>query len=173
MVDKLTPSTVTQIAIVVRDIDQKIRAWAEVFGLPKPEVHTTATADQTNIKYKGRPTDARAKLAFFDLGNVTVELIEPVGGPSTWQGFLDRHGEGVHHIAFKVKNTGETVAFLEAHHLKIEQQGDFVGGKYTYLDGIKPLGVILELLENDEKPKKDKPGKSSANNKAVPAEEAK
>ena len=58
--DKLTPSTVTQIAIVVRDINSKIHVWAEVLGLPVPEVITTATADQTNIEYKGRPTDARA-----------------------------------------------------------------------------------------------------------------
>jgi len=171
MVDKLTPSTVTQIAIVVRDIEQKMSAWAEVFGLPRPEAITTATADQTNILYKGRPTEARAKLAFFDLGNITIELIEPIGRPSTWGAFLDRHGEGVHHIAFKIKDTGETVAFLEGQHLKLEQQGDFVGGKYTYLDGSRPLGVILELLEIDEKARKEKPAKSSSANKAVAEEE--
>lgn len=167
MVDKLTPTTVTQIAIVVRDIEQKRRAWAEVFGLPASEAITTATADQTNIQYKGRPTEARAKLAFFEMGNVTIELIEPVGGPSTWRAFLDKHGEGVHHIAFKVKNTDETVAFLEGKHVKLDQTGEFVGGKYTYLDATRPLGVILELLEIDEKAKK--PGKSSTANKAVDA----
>lgn len=167
MADKLAPTTVTQIAIVVRDIEQKKRAWAEVFGLPVPEVITTATPDQTHIQFKGKPTEARAKLAFFEMGNVTVELIEPVGGPSTWRAFLDRHGEGVHHIAFKVKNTEETVGFLEGKHIRVEQQGDFVGGKYTYLDASRPLGVILELLEIDEKAKK--PGKSSTTNKAVDA----
>ncbi|HTL50945.1 MAG TPA: VOC family protein, partial [Planctomycetota bacterium] len=153
------------------DIDQKCQVWSEVFGLPKPEPITTATADLTHIQYKGRTTEARARLAFFEMENVTIELIEPIGGPSTWKAFLDRHGEGVHHIAFKIKGTDQVVAFLEGKHCKLEQSGDFVGGKYAYVDATKPLGVILELLEIDEKPKKDKPGKSNSANKAVTVDE--
>jgi len=39
------------------------------------------------------------------LGSLSLELIEPVGGPSTWREFLDTRGEGVHHIAFHVPDT--------------------------------------------------------------------
>ena len=41
--------------------------------------------EETNIKYRGKPTDGRAKLAFLKLGEISLELIEPIGGPSIWQ----------------------------------------------------------------------------------------
>jgi 4-hydroxyphenylpyruvate dioxygenase-like putative hemolysin len=82
------------------------------------------------------------------MGQVTIELIEPVGGPSTWQEFLDKHGEGVHHLAFMVKGTDQVVAVLEGQGIPMVQQGDYTGGRYTYLDGESKLGVVLELLEN-------------------------
>ena len=39
--------------------------------------------------YRGKPSDAKAKLTFFQLENITIELIEPVGENSTWKEFLD------------------------------------------------------------------------------------
>ncbi len=45
------------------------------------------------------------------LGQVTVELIEPLGGPSTWQEHLDAHGASVHHIAFEVQGMKDTLAY--------------------------------------------------------------
>ena len=78
----------------------------------------------------------------------SLELIEPIGGPSTWQEFLDERGEGVHHIAFFVEDTDQVVALLEGNGIAVVQQGDYTGGRYTYVDSAPALGVILELLEN-------------------------
>jgi 4-hydroxyphenylpyruvate dioxygenase-like putative hemolysin len=82
------------------------------------------------------------------MGQVSLELIEPLGGPSTWKDFLDEKGEGVHHIAFMVEGTDEVVARLETQGVSLVQQGYYTGGMYSYLDSAAKLGVILELLEN-------------------------
>jgi methylmalonyl-CoA/ethylmalonyl-CoA epimerase len=141
---------VCQVGLIVRDIERSAEAYSRVFGVPKPEVIATGEQEVAHTKYRGEPTDARAKLAFFTMGQVTLELIEPIGGPSTWQEFLDGQGEGVHHIAFFVKDTDRVVTFLEQNDIAVIQQGDYAGGRYTYVDSAPSLGVILELLENFE-----------------------
>ncbi len=138
---------VTQIGIVVRDIEAAVGRYCTILGLPRPEVILTDEPDKARTTYNGQPTPARAKLAFFHLGQVDIELIEPVGGPSTWQAFLDENGEGVHHIAFWVLDTDGAVRFLGRHDIPLEQQGYFTGGMYSYLDSSAALGVRLELLE--------------------------
>jgi len=119
---------VTQVGIIVRDIETKARAWSEILGLPMPNIIITDTVDKTKAEYNGKPTKARAKLAFFHMGQLDVELIEPIDGPSTWKDQLDQHGDSLHHIAFEIKDMQEKVA---------------------YLDGVAQLGTVLELLEND------------------------
>ena len=146
--NKLGTSVVCQVGIVVRGIEKSTEAYCQIFGLPKPEVITTDGYDKAGTVYRGKPTEGRCKLAFFDMGQVTLELIEPIGGPSTWQEFLDEKGEGVHHIAFEVQGTDGVVASLEEKGIGVIQQGHYEGGMYTYVDSAPGLGVILELLEN-------------------------
>jgi catechol 2,3-dioxygenase-like lactoylglutathione lyase family enzyme len=144
----LGTSIVCQIGLVVRDIERSAEAYSQVFGLPKPNVIITDEYEVAKTTYRGQPTRAQAKLAFFNMGQVALELIEPIGSPSTWQEFLDENGEGVHHIAFRVKGTDEVVAFLAGQGIQVVQQGHYTGGMYTYLDSTSALGVALELLEN-------------------------
>jgi methylmalonyl-CoA/ethylmalonyl-CoA epimerase len=140
--------TVTQIGLVVRDIEKMAHAYADIFGVPVPPVSITATVDVAHTQHRGQSTEARAKLCFFRFGQVSLELIEPVGGPSTWQEFLDTHGEGVHHIAFEIKGMDEKIVYLAGKGVPLIQHGDYTGGRYAYTDGEPRLGVILELLEN-------------------------
>ena len=142
-------TTVTQVAIIVRDIEAKSRAWAQVLGLPVPAVIVTDPVDLAQTEYRGQPSSARAKLAFFQLGQVSLELIEPIGGPSTWQEHLDAHGESLHHIAFQIQGMRDKLAYLDANGIPLVQRGEYKGGRYAYADGTKELGTVLELLEND------------------------
>jgi 4-hydroxyphenylpyruvate dioxygenase-like putative hemolysin len=80
---------------------------------------------------------------------VDLELIEPVGKPSTWHDQLDERGEGLHHIAFEIGGMSDRIAYLGARGLPLVQRGEYPGGRYAYLDGNAQLGAILELLEND------------------------
>jgi len=145
----LGTTTVVQVGIIVSDIETKAQAWADVFGLPKPNIIITDTVDKAHTEYLGEPTQARAKLAFFNLGQVSLELIEPIGEPSTWKDQLDQHGESLHHIAFFVKGMAEKAAYLTSKGVPLVQRGDYTGGRYAYMDGVSKLGLILELLEND------------------------
>jgi catechol 2,3-dioxygenase-like lactoylglutathione lyase family enzyme len=140
--------TVTQIGIVVRDIGKTTRAFADVLGVPAPKVNITAPLEKAHTEYRGQPSEAQAKLSFFNLGQVSLELIEPMGGSSTWQEFLDAHGEGVHHIAFEIKGMDEKITYLTNKGVPLIQRGDYTGGRYAYLDGEPRLAVLLELLEN-------------------------
>ena len=145
----LGSTIVTQVGIIVQDIEAKARAWAEVLGVPVPEIMITDSYERAQTEYHGKPSNARAKLAFFHLGQVELELIEPVGKPSTWQDQLDEHGDSLHHIAFEITGMPEKVAYLEAKGLSLVQRAEYPGGRYAYMDGNAQLGAILELLESD------------------------
>lgn len=148
----LGSTTLAQVAIVVRDIEASARRYAEVLGLPVPNIITTRPGSEVNMTYCGGPSDAQAKLAFFGLGQVQLELIEPLGGKSTWQEALDNNGESVHHLAFWVEGMQRSVDFLAGHGIPMIQRGDMgENGQYAYFDAEKPLGVVLELLEKERK----------------------
>ena len=144
----LGTNIITQVGIIVRDIEARARAWSDVLGLPMPEIIVTDTVDIAHTEYKGEPSTARAKLAFFHMGQVDVELIEPIGEPSTWNDQL-QHGDSLHHIAFQIKGMKEKLAYLNSKGFPLIQRGDYTGGRYAYVDSSKQLGAILELLEND------------------------
>ncbi|MBV9787761.1 MAG: VOC family protein [Chloroflexi bacterium] len=145
----LGTTTVTQVGIIVQDIEAKARAWSEILGLPVPEIIVTDTFELARTEYQGQPTTAQAKLAFFHLGQVDLELIEPIGEPSTWKDQLNQHGSSLHHIAFQIKGMSEKIAYLDAKGVPLVQRGEYTGGRYAYMDGNAQLGAILELLEND------------------------
>ncbi len=148
MTENLGSTTLAQVAIVVHNIDEAARRYADILGMPVSETITTAPGLEVNQTYQGAPSDARARLAFFSVGQVEIELIEPVGGPSTWQEVLDRKGEGVHHIAFWVEGMQKSVDFLKSRGIPMIQRGDMGEGQYAYFDAETQLGVTLELLEN-------------------------
>ncbi|MBN2085907.1 MAG: VOC family protein [Anaerolineales bacterium] len=152
MSEKISPplqnATLCQIGFVARDAGRVAQKLAEITGLPAPEPVITDGFEKARTEYRGNPTQATAKLYFFNLGQVSLEIIEPVGGPSTWREFLDKHGDGVHHIAFTVKSTKETADALSTHGIPPVQSGVFEGGSYVYCEAEKELGVILELLDS-------------------------
>ncbi|QSF46304.1 VOC family protein [Paenibacillus tianjinensis] len=141
---------VTQIGILVNDVEKVSAAYAEFFGLEQPEIIITDTADIAQTHYNGGPTEARAKLAFFDMGSLQLELIEPDHQPSTWRDYLNEHGEGPHHIAFVIEGMQEKIMLLEGKGFPLQQKGEYTGGRYAYMDTFKELKVLVELLENDK-----------------------
>ena len=149
MADKgLSSTTITQVAIIVKDIEDSAKRYAALLGVDVPKIGLTDAAETSHIKYKGGDTKARAKLAFFDTGTCRIELIEPVDRPSTWGDFLDQRGEGIHHIAFNVPKLDQDIALLKTMGMNVVQTGDYTGGCYTYVEGTATPGVTLELLAN-------------------------
>ncbi|RCW77199.1 VOC family protein [Saliterribacillus persicus] len=145
----LGTNVVTQIAIVVHDIIKTSQAYADFFDVEMPDIQITDGYDKSEMEHRNNPSQARAKLAFFDMGSLQLELIEPDHEPSTWREHLDVKGEGVHHIAFEVNGMKAVINDLEAKGMPLIQKGEYPGGRYAYMDTEKELKVLFELLEND------------------------
>lgn len=146
----LDTQTVTQVGILVHDIQKTARKYADFLGVDLPNIIETDVYEKARTEYQGKPSKARAKLAFFDIGpNLQLELIEPNPEPSTWRDYLDRHGEGMHHLALIIKGMPEKTAILTENGMSLIQKGEYQGGRYAYIDATHDLKVILELLEND------------------------
>lgn len=144
----------TQVGFVVRDIEASKRKFAEFLGVEPPEHIDGGQFEITGTIVEGKPAPyANCWMAFFDAGpNVQIELIQPNGMKSTWQDFLDEKGEGIHHIAFQVKNMKKAIESCENFGIKCIQQGKYGNnkGEYAYMDASEDLKCILELLENYE-----------------------
>jgi methylmalonyl-CoA/ethylmalonyl-CoA epimerase len=146
----LGTDTVVQVGIIVKDIEKTAKRYADFLGVGMPDIQVTDEWEKARTTYNGRPSKARAKLAFFKVGtSMSLELIQPDGEPSTWREHLDRKGEGVHHVAFIVRGMKEKVAACGKEGFPLVQSGEYTGGRYAYLDSARDLKVILELLEND------------------------
>jgi len=145
-------NVITQVALVVKDIEKTKKKWAEFFGVPVPPTVEAGSYEVTQTKYKGKAAPkAKCLMAFFDAGpNMQLELIQPNGQKSTWQDFLDKKGEGIHHIAFKVNGTKKIIETCEKKGLKCIQQGKYgdASGEYAYFDTEKDLKCIIETLES-------------------------
>lgn len=146
-------STLAQVGFIVRDLETTKKKFAEFFGVPVPPTCDGGEYQVTGTTVEGKPApDANCWMAFFDVGpNTQIELIQPNGVKSTWQDFLDEHGEGIHHIAFVVKGMEEKILAMENFcGAKCVQRGKYGGGngEYAYLDAHKDMKCLLELLEN-------------------------
>jgi hypothetical protein len=146
----LDTNVVTQIGILVNDIEKTTLKYADFLGVENPGFKITNIYDEARTEFRGKPTSARAKLAFFKVGeNLSIELIEPDHNPSTWRESLDKNGEGVHHIAFVIKGMTEKIITLGKNAMPLLQKGEYKGGRYAYMNCEKDLKLIVELLEND------------------------
>lgn len=145
-------NVLTQVGFIVRDIEKTKRKFAEFFGIEPPPHFDGGKYEITGTTANGEPApDANCLLAFFDVGpNVQIELIQPNGVKSTWQDFLDTRGEGIHHIAFKVRDMNSKVKACESFGMKCVQRGKYGdgNGEYAYMDAYGDLKCLVELLES-------------------------
>ena len=141
---------VTQVGIIVNDIEKASQDFADILGVEKPSWSWTGAYEEAQTEYLGKPSQARAKLAFIQAGGeLTLELIEPDHSPSTWRADLDKNGEGIHHLAFNIKGMKEKITVFERNGMPLLQKGEYTGGRYAYIDANKTFKTVLELLEND------------------------
>ena len=144
---------VVQVAIVVKDIEASSRRWAELLGMPLPEIRTTRPGHEVKEIYRGKPSEGQVKLTFFDLGQVVLELLQPVSEGTSWKEYLDKKGEGVQHLGFQVVDPERESAELEKAGYPVAHRGryDSNDGDYIYQDTLDSLGVMIELLHSDVK----------------------
>ena len=144
---------VVQVAFVVKDIEASSRRWAELLGQPVPKINTTRPGHEVKEIYRGKPSEGQVKLTFFDLGQVVIELLQPVSPGTSWYEYLQKKGEGVQHLGFQIEDTEKTSAELEKLGYPMIHRGRYDGdnGDYIYHDALDSLGVVIELLHSDTK----------------------
>jgi catechol 2,3-dioxygenase-like lactoylglutathione lyase family enzyme len=143
---------VIQVGFIVRDIEKSRDVFAKFFGVEPPQLVDGGKYEITGTTVNGEPApDANCLMAFFNAGpGMQVELIQPNGVKSTWQDFLDEHGEGIHHIAFGVKGMDQKIRDCEEFGMKCVQRGKYgdASGEYAYLDAYSTMFCLVELLES-------------------------
>ena len=148
---------VVQVGWVVKDLDSVVDYW-EKLGLKS--IRRAGVMEFPDVTYRGKKTPLSMKMAFADIGGVQIEWIQPVKGKSVYDEFLQKHGDGVHHLAFGVASPGQMekqIAYFKSKGVGVVQRGSWEGtkgkGLFAYLDtAARGGGVTFELAYNPDAP---------------------
>jgi methylmalonyl-CoA/ethylmalonyl-CoA epimerase len=137
---------VGQIGVVVRDLDRAVAFYQSTFGVGPFRVQE---AEAPNVWDRGEEKHIKARLGFAMMGQVELEFIHILEGDSVHLEFLREHGEGLHHLGFRVKDFQAKLEQAKAMGFEVLQTGP-MGRFYAYLDTRQHGGVILELIEDSD-----------------------
>lgn len=130
------PKKISHIGIAVRDLDASLPLYTEVLGLSLEGVET--------VESEG------VKVAFLRIGETRIELLEPLGPDSPIASFLEKRGEGIHHIALEVDGIEERLSLLSEKGVRLinerPKQGAH-GARIAFLHPKATGGVLYELCE--------------------------
>jgi methylmalonyl-CoA epimerase len=129
---------IDHVAIIVRNIEQALSFYRDVLGITPSEI-------------KEVPSE-RVRIAFLPLGGPggsQIELIEPTTPDSSLTKFLEKHGEGLHHIALEVDDIALALQELQAQGAPVLDKQPRVAaeGRAIFVHPKGTNGVLLELLE--------------------------
>jgi hypothetical protein len=135
-----------QVCLVVADVEEAALKWAKIFNVPVPEIKVDPPRNNPKLTYRGKQAYYGIKMAVIRAGTWVVELIEPDENPSTFREFLDKHGNGVHHLGFEVGERRDAIiAELEAEGFDMRTVGYYPGSSWTIVDSEDSLGVNLNI----------------------------
>ena len=151
MANPVLANRLAQVGFIVRDVEATKIKFAEFFGVPVPPTCDGGKYEVTGTMVNGEPApDANCLMAFFDLENIQLELIQPNGVKSTWQDFLYKPGVGIPELAVPDKSTDAIIKSAEKFGGVCVQRGKYGGGngEYAYIDFTKDLKCLMETLES-------------------------
>jgi len=124
---------VDHIGLAVSNLDEIVNMFATLFGLEAKIIED----------YPG------LKAAFLHIGDVTVEPLQPTDKKHITAQFLDRHGNGIHHICFEVDDVDQELQKLAAKGVElIDKRGrQGLTGKIGYLHPSATEGILIELVQ--------------------------
>ena len=146
---KLGLPPISQIGVVVRDMQKAVEYYSGHFGIGPFTVY-----DSVPDKYwfRGKPSHMKLRQGKAMLGGIELELIQPLEGESPFHEFLDAQGEGLHHLAFNTEDYDGMVRQFEAAGFTPLMRAE--GYVETYKGTVKAChfdtravgGVIFEVL---------------------------
>ena len=110
--------------------------------------------DQLNLEFKGTEVveEQKVKVAFFPIGESKLELLEPTVADSPVGKFIEKKGQGVHHLAFRVQNLEEKLARLKEQGVALIDEKPRYGAGGARIAFFHPKstgGVLVELCERE------------------------
>ncbi|MEI4770816.1 methylmalonyl-CoA epimerase [Psychrobacillus sp. FJAT-51614] len=127
---------VDHIGIAVKSIEATLPYYTETLGLKLLHIEEV-------------PSE-KVRVAFIDSGNVNLELLQPLDQTSTIHSFIEKKGEGIHHIAFGVSNIQERLNELKEKGVRLIQETPKIGAHGAQVAFIHPKasnGVLYELCD--------------------------
>ena len=134
----MKPIKINHIAIVVKDIEESLDFWVKAFGLHLDHVEDV-------------PSQA-SKVAFLPLGESEVELVQPTTADSGMAAYLEKRGEGMHHLCIEVEDIDAALAHLKEMDIRLINAVPEVlpGRKMAFIHPKAANGVLIELYQLTE-----------------------
>jgi methylmalonyl-CoA/ethylmalonyl-CoA epimerase len=144
-------NNVIQIGIVVSDLNKTIEAYRDILGVKEWNINhvDTATGKGGNFHNNGSPIDARARIAWVNIGNVELELIEPQDQNSAYSEFLVEHGPGIHHVMLGTSNYADAMDHMGDMGIATVGGGELQNTRFQMFNTQDLLGFICEIAEGD------------------------
>ena len=135
----MKPIKINHVAIVVQDIDAALNFWEQTFGLELDHVEDVPSQ--------------KSKVAFLPLGESEIELVQPTTSDSGLAYFLEKRGEGMHHICIEVEDIDATLAELKSKGVRLinDVPEELPGRKMAFIHPKAANGVLVELYQLTEK----------------------
>lgn len=137
---------IEQLAIVVRNLRKTSDYYGALgigpFGPPRQAI--------TRYEYQDKPVDTEVKVLLSSIGDIGIELIQPIRGKSLSQALLDGKGEGLYYLTSFVRNIDNAEEDLVRQGVKIIQKGRSDRGGYTSFDTASVGGVFFDLIQKPE-----------------------
>lgn len=134
------PKSIVHIGIAVRSIDQALPFYTDALGLILEHVEI--------LEPEG------VKVAFIQIGESRIELLEALDDSSLIKQFIDKKGEGIHHIALEVDNINERLKQLKKLGIKLINEQAKLGANESQIAFIHPKsanGVLFELCSHTQR----------------------
>ncbi|GAA5343371.1 MAG: methylmalonyl-CoA epimerase [Anaerolineaceae bacterium] len=134
----MKPIKINHVAIAVQDIDAALKFWEQTFGLQLDHVEDVPSQ--------------KSKVAFLPLGESEIELVQPTTSDSGLANFLEKRGEGMHHICIEVEDIDAALAELKSKGVRLinDVPEELPGRKMAFVHPKAANGVLVELYQLTE-----------------------
>lgn len=129
-------SYIDHVGVAVKDINAALKFFQEVFGAPPAEIESLQ--------------DQGVRATLIQVGQTRLELLEPLSDDSPVGRFVERRGEGLHHLALNVPGLAATLIKLEEHGVDLvdREPREGLSGMIAFLHPRSTFGILTELVEN-------------------------
>ncbi len=136
----MKPTHIEHVGIAVKDLNASIKYYETVLGLECYKIEEVA--------------DQKVKTAFFMIGQTKIELLESTDPEGPIGKFIEKKGEGIHHLAFAVNGIETALADVEASGVQLIDKTPRKGAEGLSIAFLHPkstCGVLTELCEDKNK----------------------